>query len=119
MSEKEIESSILTYLRSINIFCWKVNNVGIWDQSRRRYRKASSHFVIKGISDIIGIINIGPFKGLMLCIEVKRPRTRNNVSVEQNEFISKIRESGGIAFVATSIEDVKRELSEEGVFNLQ
>jgi len=58
----------------------------------------------KGISDIIGVWN-----GRFIAIEVKRP-TGGIVSPEQNAFIMRIKQAGGIAFIARSVDDVIREL---------
>jgi hypothetical protein len=51
---------------------------------------------------------IGCFEGKAVVIEVKGPKGR--VSQEQEDFLRKWREAGGIAFVAHSVEDVIREL---------
>ena len=64
-------------------------------------------FHIRGASDILGIYN-----GKFLAIEVKTPQRRRSVSEEQHAFMERVKEEGGIAFVATSIEDVERELNE-------
>lgn len=53
----------------------------------------------KGIPDILGI-----WQGRMLGIEVKRPSGK--VSPEQEAFMLRINEAGGLAFVAHSVKDV-------------
>lgn len=57
----------------------------------------------KGISDILGC-----YQGKMLCIEVKKPGGR--VSPDQEKFIARVNEEGGIAFVAWSVDDVVEKL---------
>lgn len=57
-----------------------------------------------GSSDIIGILPGGRF----LAIEVKRPG--HEPTEIQKEFMDKINALGGLAFVATSIDDVKNGL---------
>lgn len=63
-----------------------------------------SKFLRNGISDILGV-----WEGKMLAIEVKVPGKKP--SPEQVQFIDDVNAAGGIAFVATSIEDVVRELT--------
>jgi hypothetical protein len=53
----------------------------------------------RGVSNIIGVWN-----GRFLAIEVKRPEGR--VSEDQEIFLNRIRQHGGIGFVARSTEDV-------------
>jgi hypothetical protein len=87
--ESEIRRSIQRYLDLRGIFNWKQ-----WQ----------GQFSIPGVPDIIGVLPGGKILG----IEVKRPG--GNPSERQIEFLDKIRRSGGIAFVATSIEEVERQL---------
>lgn len=53
-----------------------------------------------GVSDILGVLPDGKF----LAIEVKTPTGR--VSDHQQKFIDKVNASGGVAFVARSLDDV-------------
>jgi len=104
MTEQEIKNSILDYLSwKRECFVWPNDSVGIYDPIRKIYRKKNSKFHIRGVSDILGI-----FRERALAIEVKTQKGK--VSPEQLEFISKFNKSGGIAFVARSVEDVEREL---------
>lgn len=57
-----------------------------------------------GMPDIIGVLPNGRF----FSIEVKRPGGK--VTDAQLDTHNAIREAGGIAFIATGIEDVEREL---------
>lgn len=102
-SEKEIENEILAYLWSVRIFAWKNQSIGVYDPKRQIFRKSRNPFHIKGVSDIIGV-----YRGKMLAIEVKSKKGR--ISPEQVDFLKKVINSGSIAFVARSVEDVKREL---------
>lgn len=108
MLEKGIESAILCYLRLEGIFAFKVNTTGIYDIKKKTFRKSFNPFILKGVSDILGVI--GP-KGRMLAIEVKTPKRRKNLTEHQLHFLQSVRDYGGIAFVATSVDDVIRELS--------
>jgi hypothetical protein len=64
-----------------------------------KYRKLVG-FSIRGVSDIIGVLN----DGRILCIEVKSEKGK--VSAHQNAFIKKINKAGGVALIARSVDDV-------------
>ena len=101
-SEKQIQKLILDWLRWNKVFCWKSNNVGI-------YRKDTNHYIpvgLKGVADILGIINGGVF----LAIEVKSGKGK--VSPYQREFLQNITDNGGVSFVARCLEDVKLSLKD-------
>ncbi len=105
--EKLIENQILHYLFRRGIFAWKNQSVGVFDPVKRIYRKSNNPFHIKGVSDILGILN----DGRLLAIEVKTEKGR--ASPEQQLFIQKIKDRGGIAFVARSVYDVEKELNHD------
>lgn len=102
VSEKQIENEIINYLKSRRIFAWKVQTVGIYDQKIGGYRKAGANYM-RGVADIIGIYN-----GRLLAIEVKS--RIGKLSELQKIFLQRVREEGGIAMVARSIEDVDQTL---------
>lgn len=113
--EKKIEMEILQFLRSIGIFCWKVDRQGTYDAVRKTFRKNHNPFKIRGVSDILGVVpyytpEIGAKSALgrLLAIEVKGPLGR--CTPEQRSFLAKISEEGGIAFVARSVEQCATEL---------
>jgi penicillin-binding protein-related factor A (putative recombinase) len=109
-TEKEIETSILQYLEHLpGCFAWKSNTVGVFDPAKRVYRKSKNKFAINGVSDILGI-----YHGRFLAIEVKRPSNKERPE-HQVQFIQNILKQGGIAFFATSVEEVKEKL--RGEFN--
>jgi hypothetical protein len=100
MRENEIELGILVYLRSVGVFCFKVPTTGFYDTNRKAFRKQENPFVLNGVSDILGIRD-----GRFIAIEVK---TKTGVvSEEQEAFIKKIKEMGGMAGVARNIDDVR------------
>lgn len=117
--EKDIERGILNYLSLLpNIRIWKQNTLGVFDSKRGTYRMPHSPHIKKGISDIIGIIRHGQTLnservGRFLAIEIKTPHRRRCLSGEQKEFIEMINDFGGLAFVATSIEEVKEIFAKE------
>jgi hypothetical protein len=52
-----------------------------------------------GVSDIIGC-----YKGRMIAIELKSPK--GTASPDQERFIQNVKDAGGIAFIAKSLDDV-------------
>ncbi|MGL4253408.1 MAG: VRR-NUC domain-containing protein [Fusobacteriaceae bacterium] len=65
------------------------------------FKSHGSGYQRSGIPDIVGC-----HRGRMVAIEVKTPKTRNNVSPLQEKALRDIREAGGLAFVAWSPEMV-------------
>jgi len=104
VTEQSIIKAILEYLSYNNIFAWR-NNAGAFPiESNGKWRYFRAGFA--GISDIIGILP----DGRMLCIEVKTKK--GVVSFKQQLFLDTIKRSGGLAFVARSVEDVRQKLKE-------
>lgn len=101
--EKPIENEILHFLKMIGVYCWKNQSVGIWSQARKAYIKPKNPHHIRGVSDILGVI-----EGRLLAIEVKSEKGR--LTPEQREFLAKVNNEGGIAFLARSKEAVALEL---------
>lgn len=101
MLEKEIENLILDYLSYRPGYFWKNQSVGIYDPTKRRFRKSNNRHHVLGVSDILGVRSDGQF----VAIEVKTKKGR--LSENQKAYLQKIKEHGGLAFVARSVEDVK------------
>lgn len=97
--EKDIQRSIIDYLRLKGVLCWKNSTGGIYKKSTDSYIPSQS----VGAPDIFAL-DEGTFYG----IEVKRPGGK--LSDKQSEFLRKIEENGGVAIVATSIDDVAKHL---------
>lgn len=102
-SEKDIKREIVTFLKYNNIFCWVQPSTGIYDVSKGRFRSLNGYGMRRGVCDVLGI-----YRGKFLAIEVKVPG--GEPSSYQKMFMNDVSWNGGIAFVATSIEDVRREL---------
>lgn len=101
-TEKSIETEILNYLSSQkDVFAWKVNSVGIFDEKTGVYRKPNSPFILNGVSDILGIHS----SGKMIAIEVKKSSSSKRSS-GQVAFVSKINRMGGFACFASTIQEV-------------
>ena len=93
-TETEIGRSIRRYLDMKGIFNWPTH-AGQIIPART------------GISDIIAVL---PKSGRILAIETKLPGWKFNPKsrheLQQRKFLENIRKSGGIAFFATTIDDV-------------
>jgi hypothetical protein len=120
VSEKEIENDILTFLKWKGIFAWNNQSTGIFDPTKKTFRKKSKH-QLNGVSDILGIID-----GKMLAIEVKKPtlskktnlfipRTQDDLAKKASEdqilFVNNVKCLGGIAFYADTLDVVKEQLN--------
>ena len=108
LKEADIEHLILNYLNSVEgCIAWKNPSSGYFDVKKGVFRKQVSRYAINGVSDILGI-----YQGRMLAVEVKRPQNKERPD-HQTHFINMINRHGGIAFFATSVDDVIKGL--EGV----
>lgn len=103
VSEKQIETMLLNYLKARGIFCFKVDNVGFFDTKRKIFRTPNSPHRIKGLPDIHGI-----FKGVPFYIEVKK--SNGQIRPEQKAFLERAKSEGAIAFIARNIDDIKQNL---------
>lgn len=109
-SESAIVAAVLRYLNLCPAvaMAWRQNTGGM----RRSYtsKDGSTHeyhirFGFPGISDILGMLK----DGRLLAVECKRLGQRP--TVEQVAFLARVRAGGGVAIVATSVEDVARVMS--------
>jgi hypothetical protein len=91
--EKGIEIQIRVALAAAGILCWK-HNVD--------FRAAFGRGLGRGVADLICVV---PPYGRFLAIEVKRPSTRNRTTAEQRRWIAVVQQFGGVAGVATSVEE--------------
>lgn len=99
--ESAVLRLILDYLSAHKIFHWRANSGAL---------KVNDRFVrfggMVGMADIVGILGTSTSPlGRMFCIEVKRD-TKSKVSEAQQAFLSEINNRGGLAFIATNIQDV-------------
>ena len=114
-TEAQIQRAILEYLKLKGVFCWRQNSGAF-----RLHGAGGDRFVragFPGISDILGILRLavqldGPtqrwYNGRFLAIEVKRPGQKP--TPDQQAFLAAVKANGGVAFIATSVEDVRKEL---------
>ena len=101
-----IEREILVYLNSLpHAFFWKNDTFGAYDEDLKAYRKSPNPYVLRGVSDIIGII-----QGVVFLFEVKN--ARGVESKHQKGFRNKFNKLGGNCFVVRSVDET-REILEE------
>ncbi len=123
-SEKEIQDSILEYLKMRGVFCWRQNTGGM--AGEHKGKKWFVRFGYPGVADIIGIlpqkclltphddiVSCGRIAGTFLAIEVKRPGAKQADS--QIEFQRQVETHGGIYILATSVDEVRRALGDGNV----
>ena len=100
-SEHQIEREILVWLNRIRgALFWKNETQGTYDAAKGCYRKNSNPFFIKGVSDIIGILN-----GVVVFLEVKSAKGRESES--QKRFREAVTKRGGNVHVVRSIEETE------------
>lgn len=102
--EKVIETDILDYLNTVpGAFFWKNNSGGVFDPTKRVFRKNTNPHIFNGVSDILGL-----YKGQMVVIEVKRPKPNKTYpSQAQKDFIARVDSCGGAGYIARSVEDAE------------
>ena len=134
--EEYIEADILEYLTLEWVSCEKIITDGYYDAHKWVYRKRKSNFVRKWTADIQGTI---PPYVRALYIEVKKPEEMkffdrplpeltermiqsSSVSkdkyihaISQREYLDEKMSMGAVAFFASSIDEVKERLVEQGI----
>ena len=100
--ESEVLRQCMAYLYARRIFCWR-NNTGAAKTEDGRFVR----FGLPGASDIIGILP----GGKLIAVECKR--TSGKVSPQQQAFLDRVEREGGVAVIATSVEDIIRRLENE------
>lgn len=81
-----------------------LNTLGIWHWKQWQGPMSQP----KGVSDLLGC-----YKGRMVAIEIKRPGRKP--TPHQERFLAQVRNEGGIAFWADSLDTVIEQLGLEGV----
>jgi hypothetical protein len=96
--EGRAKNAIKRYLKTIKD-CWFFSPIG---------GPYSAH----GVPDIVGLIS-----GRFFAIEVKAPGKERNTTANQQRTIDEINTALGVAFVASSVDDVRKGLA-DGDFNV-
>lgn len=100
--ETEIQADILEALRALGHFAWRQNNIPVpIIVGKERVFKGFRKSLTPGIPDVMAVRK---GDGRFIAVEVKRPGKRP--SEDQMIFLDQVRRKGGIAIVATSIDDV-------------
>lgn len=101
-TESEVQAQILDYLEARGFLVWRQNSGTFFGTNATTGHRWAVRSGIKGISDIMGATK----DGRLLAIEVKRPGGRSRVRPEQEEFLARVRATGGVAILAYGIDDV-------------
>ena len=91
MKERDIVLKIKSYLNAL--------------EKSHFFKFHGSAFGAAGVSDLIGVL-----EGRFIAIEVKMPGKEKNLTKLQALFLKTINSCGGIAFMATSLQEVRDEL---------
>jgi len=103
--EREIQAAVMRYLAIDRRVAWheRFNTGATLVESRDASGKQKRRFVrfaFPGCSDILGQLVTGHF----LAVEIKRPSTKP--TPEQASFLAQVEANGGLALIASSIDDV-------------
>lgn len=104
-AENSVQEAVLEYLTILHVFCWRTNNIPVYDPVRKCHRSMPK-FSLKGVADILGIMPDGT--GRLLAIECKAPG--GSLSKEQREFRDNVRRLGGVYIVIDSCLKIKQEI---------
>lgn len=94
----DLTNAIILFLSHNGFKVWRNNTVGVFDPQKQVFRKNKN--TLKGVPDIIGFRKID---GKFIGVEIKTGSDK--LSIEQNEFLTDLKKSGGIAIVAKTIDD--------------
>lgn len=88
----ELTNQIINFIFKQGGYAWRASSTGIFDAKLGGYRTAAK----KGVSDVLAC-----FSGKCIAIEVKIGKDR--LSSEQDGFLTNIKATGGLAFVAKDL----------------
>lgn len=113
--EADVLSAVLTCLSYHPRVVWHARmNTGAGKIVRgRKGQQTVSQFLrwgFPGCPDVLGMLQ----GGTLLACEVKRPS--GDLTPDQRAFLQKVREAGGVAIVARSVDDVVAALRQEVAF---
>jgi len=101
--ERDVVNACLDYLHLLGFDVWRQNS-GAFKRDNHFYRFSYR----KGISDIIGWTP----KGVFIAVECKDGKGK--VTIEQDNFLSKLKSNGGVAIVARSLDELINQLDQYG-----
>lgn len=99
MAEKELQKQVVDYLRDKGIFCFSIN-----PPDRKRLTYGTKYF----LPDIYALIN-----GVSVFLELKAPeysKAHADRQARQFEVRKEIIQNGGLAYLITSLEELKERI---------
>ncbi len=93
-----LTAAVVELLTLLGCHCWRQNNGGVYDPTRQCFRANSS---TPGISDVLGFHMA---TGRIVAVEVKVGADK--LSLEQTDFLSRIRRAGGFAIEGRTVAQV-------------
>jgi hypothetical protein len=110
--ESDVLAGCLLYLKLKGVWCWRQNQ-GAIPLAGGGYRRFNG---LKGLADILGILpcrlRVGEGEvtiGRLLAVEVKRPGGK--ARPEQEEFLAKVNELGGLGLCVRSVAELEQQLT--------
>lgn len=97
-STNELTQSVIKYMTVRGFKVWRQNNGGVYDPTKRVFRKNSS---TPGISDVIGFRKKD---ALFVALEIKTGKDK--LSDEQIQFLKDVNDAGGIGIEVRCIDDI-------------
>lgn len=94
-----LTGKVMKKLTKAGVFCWRQNNLPVYDPNIGNYGGYRSHNGLKGVPDIICII-----KGQFVGIEIKAGADR--LSPDQIHFKKRCERNGGKYLVVKDVKDV-------------
>ena len=109
MKEILIQRSIVENLNYLGCICWRTA-AGMVKKSYtyrrgRRVGTTKDNMIRIGPAGMSDVIGIHKKTGRFIAIEVKRPETRKNVSILQQQFLENMKQAGAITGVATTVDE--------------
>ncbi len=99
ISANVLTKQVVVFLMASGFHVWRQNNGGVFDPTKKVFRRNSS---TPGISDILGYEKK---TGKILAVEIKVGK--DTLKPHQKEFLAGVDKAGGYAFVVRTLDDIK------------
>jgi hypothetical protein len=109
-TEHQLCNAIVEALNYSGHYVWRTNSGVLPMEYKGKTRMVRMSRA--GTSDILGVAKGGRF----LAIEVKLPKRKKNVTEAQQLFLEDIQRRGGVAGVATTIEEALTIIKQHGIY---
>lgn len=100
-SEKQIENDILEYLDRVGFLSWKNQTTGIYDPTKKTFRRKSK-YQMNGVSDILLVIKL---HGIAFTVYMEVKAKDGKQTESQKEFQRQIESRNGFYYIVQSIDD--------------